>query len=146
MRLLVRYYLVFLCLCLSACATSAGKSIPGTGIKIEKSDTTFEDVWDAALRATSRSYPIISTDESRGTIEIKRGTGSVYWHDSLTVLIAPEQAKPDTYSVEVITYKRMENTMMPDTFAQIVLESIKAELDLINKDQRVRLRKRLGLE
>lgn len=134
--------LLLACLVITACA-DVEPVHPGTGTTLEKSGLNYDQVWDATSRSIERTYTITRTNKSRGELEVERASGPSLWKEGVTVYIAPVNGKKDTYSVEVVSHKAMKRGMTPDNFVQIVFESVKAELDLI--DDREGLKRRLGV-
>lgn len=144
MRQIIRGLSLLLSFSLVACVGVATESArPGNGVKFEKSGLSYDQVWDAANRSIARTYPIANTNKVEGRIVTERTTGSSYWREMVTVFIKPVDKKPNTYSVEVVSHNKMKNKMTPENFEIIVLESVKAELDLINN--RDAIKKKLGI-
>lgn len=131
---------------LTACVNTPTEEIrreSGHGTQFTISGMTYNQVWGAANRAIERNYAVAKRDQFHGVIEVERRPENHRWKEQVMVFITPADKEAPTYTVEVAVPEYMKTKMTSKNFEAVVLEDIKAELDMIPDKEG--LKRKLGL-
>jgi hypothetical protein len=97
---------VFLSLLLSACSpppslqtNAAGGLGPGSVMTVK--EKTYDEVWQASLRAVGKNLTIVESNRTLGTIKAKSPTGPHTWGDVVVLIIRRATPGMTFYKVEV---------------------------------------------
>lgn len=144
MRRFLTCFTVLIGLVLTSCATTKTEEIkPGTGMRFTVTGLTYDQVWGAATRAILRNYAILKQDQTRGMITVERTLERHFWREQVVVFIMPANIAAETYTVEVAIPPYMMTKMSTTNFQAVVVEDIKAELDMISDKEGYK--KKLGV-
>lgn len=115
---------------LSACAT-VGDVTPGSGgSTFEVHGKSYDEVWKASVRAMSNGLTIVESDRTSGAIKSEARAGMATWGEVVGLFIRPTTAGAATYTVEVVSKKRMQTQISGQNWAPSVIANIKAELGI----------------
>ena len=141
MKHLIKISMLCAILVLTSCVTTEAIR-PGSGTQFTISGLSYDQVWEAANRAVDRNYAIAKKDYTRGMIEVERKPEHHRWKENVVVFILPP-TDAATHTIEVAVPDYMKMKMTSKNFKAVVLEDIKAELDLINDKEGYK--RKLGL-
>lgn len=113
----------------SACATIDTPQ-PGTGgSTFEVRGKSYDDVWKAVVRATSRSLTIVENNKSAGTLRAEKGAGFATWGEVVGVFVRPATSGSPVYTIEVQSLKRSRLQLTGQDWTTTLISGIKTELD-----------------
>ena len=121
--------LAVIVMAVAGCATIASLQ-PGAGSTMEIRDRSYDAIWQAAVRTTSRSLTIVEHDKARGTLKAEKGAGMTTYGEVVGIFIRPSSMGADTYTVEVQSLKRHRLQLTGQDWTATMLAGIRAELDL----------------
>jgi uncharacterized protein YceK len=123
--------LAFLMLCLiSGCATVGGLQPGSGGSTFEVRGKSYEEIWKASVRAMSSNLTIVESDKASGSIKSEARAGMATWGEVVGLFIRPTTASAETYTVEVVSKKRMQTQITGQNWEPSVIANIKAELGI----------------
>jgi hypothetical protein len=115
---------------ISACAT-VGSLQPGSGgSTFEVRGKTYEEIWKASVHAMSSNLTIVESDKVSGTIKSEARAGMATWGEVVGLFIRPTTPTADTYTVEVLSKKRMQTQITGQNWEPSVIANTKAELGI----------------
>lgn len=113
-----------------ACAT-IGSLQPGSGgSTFEVRGKSYEEIWKASVRAMSSNLTIVESDKASGSIKSEARAGMATWGEVVGLFIRPTTATADTYTVEVLSKKRVQTQITGQNWEPSVIANIKAELGI----------------
>jgi len=121
--------IAFVFLTLSGCATIDTLQ-PGTGgSTFEIRGKTYDEVWKAIIRTTSRSLTIVESNKETGTLRAEKGVGVTTWGEVVGVFVRPTKNGAPSYTVEVQSLKRSMVHLTGQDWTTTLKSGIQAELD-----------------
>jgi uncharacterized protein YceK len=120
---------LFACLALSGCAT-INTLQPGEGISFDVHGKSYEEVWQASIRAMTTNLTLVSSDKTHGIIKSEAPAGFATWGEVVGVFITPTTPLSSTFTVEVVSEKRAKMQLTGQDWEPSVAARIKAELGL----------------
>lgn len=121
--------IAFVFLTLSGCATIDTLQ-PGTGgSTFEIRGKTYDEVWKAIIRTTSRSLTIVESNKETGTLRAEKGVGVTTWGEVVGVFVRPTKNGAPSYTVEVQSLKRSMVQLTGQDWTTTLKSGIQAELD-----------------
>ena len=113
----------------TGCSTIDSLQPGAGGSTFEVRGKSYDEVWRAAVRATSRSLTIVSEDKEAGAIKAEKGAGLATWGEVVGVFVRPTKNGAPTYTVEVQSLKRSSMQLTGQDWTVTVKAGIKAELE-----------------
>ena len=126
MRTLVAVLTLFV---LFGCAT-VGELAPGSGSTFEVRGKSYDEIWRASVRAMSNGLTIVESDRTSGVIKSEARAGIATWGEVVGLFVTPTTAVSSTYTVEVVSKKRIQTQITGQNWTPSVIANVKAELGI----------------
>ncbi|WP_175852907.1 hypothetical protein [Burkholderia anthina] len=114
---------------LPSCATVDSLQ-PGSGRKFLVKGKSYDEIWKASVRSTSRNLTIVESNKGTGTIRAEARAGIATWGEVVGVFISPPKSGAPIYTVEVESLKRSRVQITGQDWETSIVTSIQAELDM----------------
>lgn len=123
-----KMFFVLLLLGLQGCAT-VDTLHQGNGQSFMITGKTYDEVWRAVVRSTSRSLTIVESDKSMGILKAEKAAGVATWGEVVGVFVSPARNGVKNYTIEVQSLKRASFQITGQNWEQTIITGIKAELE-----------------
>ena len=117
------------CLGISACSTVEGLHPSDTGITIDVSNKTYNEVWKSSVGAMSTNLAIVEMDKGAGVIKSEAPAGMATWGEVVGLFISPVTPTAPNYSIRVVSKKRATYQITGQNWAPGVAARLQADLD-----------------
>jgi hypothetical protein len=129
---------VLMMLALGACADSSDLGRGKTGKTITVTGYSYDQVWDASLKAiqnvrgtqsleVSKSLTITKKDKTNGVIQANSGVSLLSWGEVVGVFVSPTTKAP-AYTVEVESLTQLKTNVTSNNWEDEILAGIKQKL------------------
>ncbi len=120
---------IFVLMSISGCAT-VDTLQPGTGgSSFEIRGKTYDEIWKAVVRTTSRSLTVVESNKETGTLKAEKGVGMATWGEVVGVFVHPTNNGAKVYTIEVQSLKRSRVQLTGQDWTSTIIAGVKAELD-----------------
>ena len=105
---------------------------PGAGGQtFEIRGKTYDQIWKAVVRTTTRSLTIVESSKKNGSLKAKKEAGLTSLGEVVGVFIHPTTKRALMYTVEVQSLKRVDvkTDIIGRDWTSTIITGIKAELD-----------------
>lgn len=90
---------------------------------------SYDEVWKAAIRTTTRSLTIVESNKEEGFLKAEKGAGLLTWGEVIGIFITPAKNGANSYIVEVQSMKRASGQFTGQDWTMTIKSGIQAELD-----------------
>jgi hypothetical protein len=116
-------------LSVSACSTVEGLQPSDTGITVNVSNKTYNEVWKSSVSAMSTNLAIVEMNKDAGVIKSEAPAGMATWGEVVGLFVTPVTPTAQSYSIRVVSKKRSTYQITGQNWAPSVAARIQADLD-----------------
>lgn len=130
MRAFARFLSLFVSfVSVAGCATLHSLE-PGHDSKHTFNDKTYDQVWNAAIKASTTILTVVESDKEKGVIKCEKGAGMATWGEVVGIFITKKSDR--AVDLEVESLKRSSLQITGQNWEKTIIERIKAELNVTN--------------
>jgi hypothetical protein len=116
-------------LSISACSTVDGLEPSDTGITIDVSNKSYNEVWKSSISAMSTNLAIVEMNKKAGVIKSEAPAGMATWGEVVGLFVTPVVPSADSYSIRIVSKKRSTYQITGQNWAPTIAARIQADLE-----------------
>ena len=120
---------IFVVLSFTGCTTTGALQSETGDYSFEVRGKTYDEIWNAIVRTSSRDLKIIESNKQTGTFKAEKDMGTAKWSEVVGILVRPTINGAPVYTIKVLSLNNFAVQLTSQDLASDMIAGIKTDLN-----------------